>query len=94
MASNYFRVKEHVPASEDEARAKFAYFRNAEATIDVGPEDYTPALPLRPRGVESLCGTHSGYVKHVRDHTDPCHDCRNARATYQRDYRARKKVAA
>lgn len=89
----YRRSNEHQPASEDEARAKFAYFRNAEASIDAGPLAYEPALPLRKRGKAVECGTHSGYKHHIITHTEPCRDCKNARAAYQREYRAGKAAA-
>jgi len=85
------------PADSDEAhtRAKFEYFRTAESGIDVGPAvvEYQPA-PIRKRGQSPECGTHSGYKNHIITRTTPCRDCSNARAVYQRAYRARKRVAA
>jgi len=77
---------------ETHTRAKFDYFRKAESAIDVGPEEYQPA-PFRIRGVVAQCGTHSGYKTHITNHTAPCQECREARAHYQREYRARKAAA-
>lgn len=85
------------PAEAEEAhvRAKFAYFRKAESTIDAGPAKtlYQPA-PLRARKAAPECGTNYGYQHHINTGTAPCRECLNARAVYQREYRARKKVAA
>lgn len=72
---------------------KFAYFRKAEAEIDAGPEAYEPA-PFRKRQLAAQCGTHSGYKTHITNHTTPCQECREARALYQREYRASRKAAA
>ena len=92
----------HVPAGEDEARAKFAYFREAEAGINGGPASAeTPApepLPVPkklklkrpappPRNIPK-CGEYSGWSRHNREGTDPCRACMDAQAAYQRDYRA------
>ena len=76
-------------------RAKFEYFRNAEAEINAGPArvEYHPA-PIRKREAVAQCGTHSGYKTHIINHTTPCQECREARAYYQREYRANRKVAA
>lgn len=85
----------HSPADAEEAhvRAKFAYFRKAEARIDLGPAkvEYRP-VPVRKRVAE--CGTNYGYQRHIKNRTEPCRACLDARAVYQREYRARKKVAA
>jgi hypothetical protein len=82
--------------AQDEAhiRAKFEYFRKAEANIDLGPAKvvYQP-LPLRPRGERAECGTHSGYKTHIINRTTICQPCREARALYQRSYRASKRAA-
>ena len=83
------------PADLEEAhvRAKFEYFRKAEARIDLGPAkvEYRP-VPIRKRAAE--CGTNYGYQRHINAGTAPCRACLDARAVYQREYRARKKVAA
>jgi hypothetical protein len=85
------------PADAEEAhvRAKFAYFRKAEARIDAGPAkvEYTPA-PIRQRAEGPECGTNYGYQRHLTTRTIPCRACLDARAVYQRAYRARKRVAA
>ena len=49
--------------------------------------------PFRPRGERAECGTHSGYKTHITNRTEPCQPCREARAIYQREYRASKKAA-
>lgn len=84
----------HVPADEHEAAAKFAYFRKAEAAIDVGPGLTEPVKPKRirpkvakPRRVPE-CGTYSGWSRHMRDGTEIDRACMDAQAAYQRDYRA------
>ena len=92
----------HVPADEHEARAKFAYFRQAEAGINGGPAtDDSPVLKPQPvpkppklkrpapmpRNIPK-CGEYSGWSRHNREGTDPCRPCMDAQAAYQRDYRA------
>lgn len=81
----------HELASEDEARAKFAYFRKAEEEINAGVI-YEPA-PIPDSAFEPLCGTHAGYTAHYRSGTSPCRACREAKARYQRDYRAQRQAA-
>lgn len=85
------------PASEEEAVAKFAYFREAESKINGGPAPFYgipgELPPLRPRLDIPDCGTYSGYARHIRLKEEPCRPCLDARGHYQRDYRARKKVA-
>jgi hypothetical protein len=87
----------HVPMGDEETRAKHAYFRDAEAGINGGPyvKPVKPArvTPIRPRAAHPACGTHSGYVKHIRSKTVPCQECVTARLTYQREYRERKRAA-
>jgi hypothetical protein len=87
----------YVPASEDEARAKFAYFRDAEDKINGGPAPIIyatpkPLKPIRPRLDIPLCGTCSGYARHIRLRQEPCRPCLDARRNYQREYRARKRA--
>jgi len=83
-------------AAEEEAHviAKFEYFRKAEAVIDAGPGviEYQPA-PIRKREASAKCGTHSGYKTHIIGKTAPCRECLDARAIYQREYRAGKRAA-
>ncbi|MBF6332311.1 hypothetical protein [Nocardia transvalensis] len=33
------------------------------------------------------CGTNGGYQRHLKEHTEPCQDCREAHAAYGRHYR-------
>lgn len=84
----------HVDLLEAHTRAKFAYYRNAEAAINAGPAkvEYWPA-PVRARNETPQHGTHSGYKTHILAKTEPCTECRAARAIYQRQYRARKCAA-
>ena len=86
----------HVLASVEEAAAKFAYFREAEAKINGGPATYygepAPLAPLRPRRDIPECGTNSGYARHIRLKEAPCRPCLDARGHYQRQHRAKKKV--
>lgn len=79
---------------EAHTRAKFAYYRNAEATINAGPAkvEYWPA-PIRARNKVAECGTPQGLARHAREGTDKCRDCLDAAANYQRQYRARKCAA-
>jgi hypothetical protein len=37
----------------------------------------------------AVCGTRSGYQKHVREDTSPCTPCRIANREYMRKYRER-----
>lgn len=37
------------------------------------------------------CGTISGYKRHRRNNQEPCDDCREARAEWVRDYRAKER---
>jgi hypothetical protein len=87
----------HYPASEEEARAKFAYFRDAESKINGGPAPIyalpDPLKPLRPRLDVPEHGTNSGYARHMRLKETPCRPCLDARGHYQREYRAGKKAA-
>lgn len=80
------RQTDYAPMSEAEAKARFAYFREAESRIYLGPE-------VRPRNTAPLCGTYSGYVKHRKTKETPCRKCMDAGANYQREYRARKRAA-
>jgi hypothetical protein len=41
-----------------------------------------------------LCGTPKGYKQHVAFHEDACRSCLDAYATYQREWRAKRKQAA
>lgn len=79
---------------EAHTRAKFAYYRKAEAGINAGPAkvEYWPA-PIRPRADVVKCGTRSGYKAHIVARTTPCGDCGVANTLYQRQYRARKCAA-
>lgn len=85
------------PASEEEAAAKFAYFREAESKINGGfvpfyaiPDELPP---LRPRLDIPEHGTYSGYARHIRKKETPCRPCLDARGHYQREYRAGKRAA-
>ena len=61
----------YVPASEDEAAAKFAYFRKSESLINGGPE------PIEYR---SGCGTDAGYFRHRKLKEEQCQPCKDAHA--------------
>jgi len=61
----------HIPATEEEARAKFAYFRKSEDLINGGPE---------PIGYRSGCGSDAGYFKHRSLNEEQCQDCKDAHA--------------
>ena len=91
------QTEPHVPMGEEETRAKFAYFRNAERNINGGPyiKPVKPArvTPIRPRSDKPICGTHSGYIQHLKKKHVPCRPCVDAGMQYQREYRARKKAA-
>ena len=52
---------------------------------------YHEALGGTPRR-EAACGTNSGYKRHSREGTQPCVECRDAAAQYQRDWRRRVRV--
>jgi len=45
------------------------------------------AVPVNTRRSEPVCGTYSGYQKHIRDKETPCYPCKAARAEYTRNYR-------
>ena len=45
------------------------------------------ATPVNARRSEAVCGTYSGYQKHLRDKTTACYPCKAARAEYTRNYR-------
>jgi hypothetical protein len=45
------------------------------------------AIPVNFRRAEPVCGTYSGYQKHIRDKVTPCFPCKAARAEYTRNYR-------
>jgi hypothetical protein len=88
-----YKLRVYVPADEHEAEAKFAYFRKAEATIDVGPELVEPVNLKRvrpkvtkPRRVPE-CGTYSGWSRHNREGTEIDQPCKDAQAAYQRERR-------
>jgi hypothetical protein len=51
------------------------------------------AVPVNTRRAEPVCGTYSGYQKHIRDKVTPCFPCKAARAEYTRNYRRLKAVA-
>jgi hypothetical protein len=51
------------------------------------------AVPVNTRRAEPVCGTYSGYQKHIRDKVTPCFACKAARAEYTRNYRRLKAVA-
>jgi len=57
--------------SLEEARAKFAYFRDAENNINGGP-----AFILNLTG----CGSDIGYYRHLRLGEERCRECREAHA--------------
>ncbi|MGK3957872.1 hypothetical protein ACLKOZ_16970 [Arthrobacter sp. R4] len=50
------------------------------------------AVPVNIRRAEPVCGTYSGYQKHIRDKEIPCYPCKAARAEYTRNYRKLKAV--
>lgn len=100
-----YKLRVYIPADEHEAAAKFAYFRKAEAAINVGPALVEPVV-LKPKRVRPKvakpraipeCGTYSGWSRHNREGTEIDRACMDAQAAYQRDYRAtlrQMKVAA
>lgn len=50
------------------------------------------AVPVNTRRATPVCGTYSGYQKHLRDGTPTCFACRAARADYTRNYRKTKQA--
>ena len=44
------------------------------------------AVPVNARRSEAVCGTSSGYQKHIREKKTPCYACKAARAEYKRNY--------
>ena len=51
------------------------------------------AVPVNARRSEAVCGTYSGYQKHLRDKSTACYPCKAARAEYTRNYRKLRAVA-
>jgi len=51
------------------------------------------ATPVNARKAEPVCGTYSGYQKHIRDKVAPCFPCKSARAEYTRNYRKQRAAA-
>lgn len=49
-------------------------------------------LDLSPRG-PAVCGTRSGYVKHVKNHEKTCGPCKAANAAYVAELKRRKRNA-
>jgi hypothetical protein len=45
------------------------------------------AVPVNTRKPAAVCGTSSGYQKHIREKEKPCYPCKAARAEYTRNYR-------
>jgi len=62
--------------------AKFAYFRDAEAAIDVGP--------LVADSQNPKCGTDAGHAAHYTAGTTPCRPCKDAHNEYYRGWYHRK----
>ena len=58
--------------------------------------DFDVRTPAREPAVRTysnaVCGTRSGYMKHRANGEDPCPDCLDANASYNRDYRERVKA--
>jgi len=58
--------------------------------------DFDVSEPTKPLAVRryagAVCGTRPGYMKHRVVGEDPCTDCRDAVASYNRDYRKRVKA--
>ena len=75
----------HYPVSEEEARAKFAYFRKAEQGINGGPG------PILPNGD---CGTNGGYMKHWRRKETQCAPCKAAHVAVELKRQRKARVAA
>lgn len=89
------KQERYIPADHEEVKAKFARYRDAESQINGGPAPVyiEPApMPVRPRRKEAECGTHGGYKRHRKDGPVTCRSCLDARAIYQRDYRARRAI--
>ena len=42
----------------------------------------------------AVCGTASGYSKHLRNKTNPCQACKDAKAEGMREYHKKKRVAS
>jgi len=63
--------------------AKFEYFRNAEAGIDLGP--LIPKPSQHPK-----CGTDAGHAAHYTAGTTPCRPCKDAHNEYYRGWYHRK----
>jgi len=54
---------------------------------------FEPLKPLAPRRYAgAVCGTRPGYMRHRANDEDPCADCTEANASYNRDYRERVKA--
>lgn len=51
------------------------------------------AVPVNTRRSEPVCGTYSGYQRHIRDKETPCYPCKAARAEYTRNWRQRQAAA-
>jgi uncharacterized coiled-coil DUF342 family protein len=51
------------------------------------------AIPVNFRRADPVCGTYSGYQKHIRDKATPCLPCKAARSEYTRNYRKARAVA-
>lgn len=51
------------------------------------------AVPVNARRPQAVCGTYSGYQKHLRDKNPACYPCKAARAEYIRNYRKLRAVA-
>lgn len=90
------RILKFAPISEDEARAKFAYFRKAESQINGGPApiyvEPKPPRKYKPRQRKIAdCGTSPGYSRHIRLKEKSCTPCLVARREYQRAYKAKKR---
>ena len=58
--------------------------------------DFDVFEPLKPlatrRYAGAVCGTRPGYMRHRANSEDPCTDCSEANASYNRDYRERVKA--
>lgn len=51
-----------------------------------------PVVPVPPRELprsRKNCGTIGGHKMHIRAHETPCEDCRQAKATYSRNWNRR-----
>lgn len=83
-----------VTEAEDRIRAKLDSLARLEAELDERINRIRNAPVFRTRGATAACGTHSGYKAHSLSQTPVCTPCRIAHNLYQREYRARKKMAA